>query len=116
MFMLVLLAVSFVPWNWLQREVMFESRVGALVLPQLVEKYNVLADKTRMLPADVPVGVELPHAVLPPPEGYEYGGGGYGVDGYAGEGYAGEGYAVMPDAVEAAPLDEGGTYPFWQAE
>ena len=65
-FLVLLLAASFVPWNWLQRSVMFESRVGPVVLPYLVEGYNALAEKAAMIQAEVPVGVELPHAVLPP--------------------------------------------------
>ena len=66
-FLLVMLLASFVPWSWLQRSVMFESRVGPAVLPHLVEGYNALAEKMSVFQAEVPVGVELPHAVLPPP-------------------------------------------------
>lgn len=66
-YLVLMLVASFVPWNWLQRAVMFESRVGPVALPHLVEGYNALAEKAAMIRAEVPVGVELPHAVLPPP-------------------------------------------------
>jgi len=66
-YLVLLLLASFVPWNWLQREVMFRSEVGQAVLPHLVEGYNALAEKASMIQAEVPVGVELPRAVMPPP-------------------------------------------------
>lgn len=65
-YLVLMLAASFVPWSWLQRSVMFESQTGPVVLPHLVEGYNRLAEKAAMLQAEVPVGVELPHAVMPP--------------------------------------------------
>ena len=72
-FLLLLLAASFVPWSGLQRAVMFESRIGPAVLPHLVDGYNALAERLAILQAEVPVGVELPQAVMPPPP--EEGGG-----------------------------------------
>ena len=66
-YLILMLAASFVPWNWLQRAVMFDSRIGPVVLPYLVEGYNAMADRLAIIQADVPVGVELPHAVMPPP-------------------------------------------------
>ena len=65
-FLVLLLAASFVPWSGLQRAVMYDSRIGPAVLPLLVEKYNELAEKAAILQAEVPVGVELPQAVMPP--------------------------------------------------
>lgn len=65
-YLVLMLAASFVPWNWLQRAVMFESQTGPVVLPHLVEGYNLLAEKAAMIQAEVPVGVELPHVVMPP--------------------------------------------------
>lgn len=64
--LLLLLAASFVPSAWLQRAVMMESAVGRQALPLLVEKYNELAQKAALLPAEIPVGVQLPQAVMPP--------------------------------------------------
>ncbi|HPR68885.1 MAG TPA: CvpA family protein [Kiritimatiellia bacterium] len=72
-FLLALLLASFVPWSALQRAVMFQSRVGSAVLPHLVEGYNAVAERIAVIQAEVPVGVELPHAVMPPevpPEAY----------------------------------------------
>lgn len=65
-FLVLLLAASFVPSTWLQRAVMYDSRIGPAVLPLLVEKYNELAEKAAILQADVPLGVELPQSVMPP--------------------------------------------------
>lgn len=65
-FLVLLLAASFVPSAWLQRAVMYDSRIGPAVLPLLVEKYNELAEKAAILQADVPLGVELPQSVMPP--------------------------------------------------
>ena len=65
-FLVLLLAASFVPSAWLQRAVMYDSRIGPAVLPLLVEKYNELAEKAAILQADVPIGVELPQSVMPP--------------------------------------------------
>ena len=70
---MALLLASFVPWSALQRAVMFQSRVGSAVLPHLVEGYNAVAQRIAVIQAEVPVGVELPHAVMPPevpPEAY----------------------------------------------
>lgn len=64
--LLLLLAASFVPSSNLQRAVMMESSVGRQALPLLVAKYNELAEKAAMLPAEIPVGVQLPQAVMPP--------------------------------------------------
>lgn len=66
-FLVLLLAASFVPWSGLQRAVMIDSTVGRQVLPLLVEKYNELAAKAAMVPAEIPIGVQLPQAVMPPP-------------------------------------------------
>ncbi len=65
-YLVLMLTASFVPWNWLQRAVMFDSRLGPVVLPHLVEGYNRLAEKAAILQAEVPVGVALPPAVMPP--------------------------------------------------
>ena len=65
-FLVLLLAASFVPWNWLQRPVMYDSQVGQLILPQVRVGYNALARKMEMIQAEVPIGVELPFAVMPP--------------------------------------------------
>ena len=65
-FLVLLLAASFVPSAWLQRAVMYDSRIGPAVLPLLVEKYNELAEKAAIIQAEVPIGVELPQAVMPP--------------------------------------------------
>ena len=70
-FLVLMLVASFVPWSWLQRAVMFESRTGPVVLPHLVEAYNRLAEEAAIIQAEVPVGVELPPAVMPPPVGTE---------------------------------------------
>jgi len=76
-FLIILLAAYFVPSPWLQRSVS-ESRTGEWVLPHLVEGYNKMAEKAALISADVPVGVELPQYVMPPPidaaseEGYAY--------------------------------------------
>ena len=64
--MVLLLAASFVPSAWLQRAVMLDSTVGRQALPLLVEKYNELATRAALIQAEVPVGVELPQAVMPP--------------------------------------------------
>ena len=64
--LVLLLAASFVPSAWLQRAVMLDSTVGRQALPYLVEKYNELATRAALIQAEVPVGVELPQAVMPP--------------------------------------------------
>ena len=64
--LVLLLAASFVPSSKLQRAVMLDSTVGRQALPLLVEKYNELAAKAAMIPAEIPVGVQLPQAVMPP--------------------------------------------------
>jgi uncharacterized membrane protein required for colicin V production len=75
-FLVLLLAASFVPSASLQRAVMYDSVIGPAVLPLLVEKYNEIAEKAAILQAEVPIGVELPQAVMPPlPEP--------GADGYS---------------------------------
>jgi len=63
--LVLLLAASFVPSSTLQRAVMYDSAVGRQALPLLVAKYNELAAKAAMLPAEIPIGVE-PQAILPP--------------------------------------------------
>ena len=65
--LVLLLAASFVPSAWLQRAVMLDSTVGRQALPLLVEKYNELATRAALIQAEVPIGVELPQAVMPPP-------------------------------------------------
>ena len=65
--LVLLLAASFVPSAWLQRAVMLDSTVGRQALPLLVAKYNEVAAKAAMIPAEIPVGLELPQAVMPPP-------------------------------------------------
>ena len=64
--LVLLLAASFVPSSKLQRAVMLDSTVGRQALPLLVEKYNELAAKAALIQAEVPVGVQLPQAVMPP--------------------------------------------------
>ncbi|HPT16514.1 MAG TPA: CvpA family protein [Kiritimatiellia bacterium] len=63
--LVLLLAASFVPSSTLQRAVMYDSAVGRQALPLLVAKYNELAAKAAMLPAEIPIGVE-PQTILPP--------------------------------------------------
>ncbi len=65
-FLVLLLAASFLPAAQVQRAVMFDSATGRTVLPLLVAKYNELAEKAALLQAEVPVGVELPQVVMPP--------------------------------------------------
>ncbi|MDD2239251.1 MAG: CvpA family protein [Kiritimatiellae bacterium] len=65
-YLLLMLAVYFVPSAWIQRQI-HASQTGPVVLPHLVESYNVVAQKVEMIQAEIPVGVELPHAVMPPP-------------------------------------------------
>ncbi len=65
-YLLLMLAVYFVPSAWIQRQIQ-QSQTGPVVLPHLVESYNVVAQKVEMIQAEIPVGVELPHAVMPPP-------------------------------------------------
>ena len=65
-FLVLLLAASFVPSAGLQRAVMVESKIGQAALPHLLVGYNALAEKAAMIRAEVPVGVEQPYAVMPP--------------------------------------------------
>jgi uncharacterized membrane protein required for colicin V production len=65
-YLVLMLAVYFFPSAWIQRQIQ-TSRTGPVVLPHLVEGYNAVAQKVEMIQAEVPVGVELPHAVMPPP-------------------------------------------------
>ena len=65
-FLVLLLAASFLPWAGLQRAVMYESLVGQAALPHLMVGYNALAEKAAMIQAEIPVGVEQPYAVMPP--------------------------------------------------
>jgi uncharacterized membrane protein required for colicin V production len=64
-FLVLLLAAYFVPASWLQRAVE-DSATGKTMLPLLVEGYNKVAEKTNMIRAEIPVGVELPQVVMPP--------------------------------------------------
>ena len=64
-YLVLMLAVYFLPSAWLQRQIQ-DSRMGPVVLPHLVVGYNVVAQKVEMIQAEVPVGVELPYAVMPP--------------------------------------------------
>ena len=66
MFLVLLLAASFVPSSGLQRAVMVESQIGQAALPHLLVGYNALAEKAAMIRAEVPIGVEQPYAVMPP--------------------------------------------------
>jgi len=76
-FLVILLAAYFVPSPWLQRAVN-DSRTGEIVLPFLVKGYNKMAEKASLISAEVPVGVEVPQFVMPPPidaaseDGYAY--------------------------------------------
>ena len=65
-FLVLMLAASFMPWAALQRAVMYDSRVGPVTLPHLLEGYNVLAEKAAIIQAEIPIGVETPYAVMPP--------------------------------------------------
>lgn len=67
-FLILLLAAYFVPSSRLQRA-MEASTTGQTVLPYLVKEYNKLAEKTEMIRAEIPIGVELPQVVMPPPSG-----------------------------------------------
>ena len=65
-FLVLLLAASFMPSAWLQRAVMYDSATGRTVLPFLVATYNEMAAKAALIQAEMPVGVELPETVMPP--------------------------------------------------
>jgi uncharacterized membrane protein required for colicin V production len=65
-FLVLLLAAYFVPAARLQRAV-GDSITGQNLLPLLVEGYNAMARKAALIPAEIPVGVELPQVVMPPP-------------------------------------------------
>lgn len=65
-FLVLMLAASFVPSTGLQRAVMYDSATGRVVLPHLMVGYNALAAKAAMIQAEVPVGVAQPYAVMPP--------------------------------------------------
>ena len=67
-FLVLLLAASFIPSNWLYRAMTEQSQVGRMALPVLVEEYNTLAQKAALLQAEIPVGVELPPEFVMPPE------------------------------------------------
>ena len=64
--LLLMLAAYFIPSASVQRPVQ-SSVIGDLLLPHLVAGYNALAEKARMIEAEVPVGVELPQLIMPPP-------------------------------------------------
>ena len=67
-FLVLLLAASFIPSNWLYRSMTERSVVGRTALPHLVEGYNALAERAALLQAEIPVGVEKPpEFVMPPP-------------------------------------------------
>lgn len=65
-FLVLLLAASFVPSSGLQRAVMYDSATGRTVLPFLVATYNEMAAKAALIQAEMPVGVALPETVMPP--------------------------------------------------
>ena len=65
-FLVLLLAASFVPSSGLQRAVMYDSATGRTALPFLVATYNEMAAKAALIQAEMPVGVELPETVMPP--------------------------------------------------
>ncbi len=44
----------------LQRAVMIDSQTGRVVLPHLVVGYNAIAQRLRMIQAQVPIGVNNP--------------------------------------------------------
>ena len=67
-FLVLMLAASFIPSNWLYRAMTEQSQVGKMALPVLVEEYNTLAQKAALLQAEIPVGVELPPEFVMPPE------------------------------------------------
>lgn len=64
--LLLMLAAYFIPLASVQRPVQ-SSATGDRLLPHLVAGYNALAEKAQMIEAEVPVGVELPRLVMPPP-------------------------------------------------
>ena len=65
-FLVLLLAASFVPSSGLQRAVMYDSATGRMALPFLVATYNEMAAKAALIQAEMPVGVALPETVMPP--------------------------------------------------
>lgn len=70
-FLVVLLGASHMPFenklaSGLQRAVMLDSHTGRVVLPYLVVGYNEIAQRLKMIQAQVPLGVEQPYAVMPP--------------------------------------------------
>ena len=65
-FLVLLLAASFVPSSGLQRAVMYDSATGRTALPFLVATYNEMAAKAALIQAEMPVGVALPETVMPP--------------------------------------------------
>jgi uncharacterized membrane protein required for colicin V production len=77
-FSVVLLALYFVQWNWLQRAIRYDSLVGRNLVPLLVEGYNAVAERAAMIQAEVPTGVRL---VMPPAEEPAEGDGGEGDGG-----------------------------------
>ncbi|MDR0993303.1 MAG: CvpA family protein [Verrucomicrobiota bacterium] len=66
LYLVLMLITSFIPFAPLQRAVMYHSSIGRAVLPHLVHGYNTMAQKAAILQAEVPMGVDIPHAVMPP--------------------------------------------------
>ena len=64
--LVLLLALSFVPWSPLQRAILYDSFTGRNVLPLVADSYNDLAAAGELLPADRPAGVAPPQLVMPP--------------------------------------------------
>lgn len=70
-FLVLMLGASHMPLenkfaSDLQRAVMLDSHTGRVVLPYLVVGYNEIAQRLKMIQAQVPIGVEQPYAVMPP--------------------------------------------------
>lgn len=64
--LVLLLALSFVPYSPLQRAILYDSFTGRSVLPLVADSYNDLAAAGDLLPADRPAGVAPPQLVMPP--------------------------------------------------
>ena len=65
-FSVVLLVAYFlVQANWLQRAIRYDSKVGSVLLPVLIDGYNAVAERAALIQAEVPTGVRL---VMPPIE------------------------------------------------
>lgn len=65
-FSVLLLAAYFVvDAAWLQRAIRYDSKVGSVLLPVLIDGYNAVAERAALIQAEVPTGVRL---VMPPLE------------------------------------------------